>query len=99
MDQSAKNALELLFGGSEDPVCAVSRGLKPVWAPDDRARMLLRCLREELVAASETSEPVLPQDGTVLFDSEKGCSQVFSRERNGIFACFFAGRLSEIFGV
>ena len=69
MDKSVKRALELLFGGSEDPVCAVSRGLKPVWAPDDRARMLLRCLREELVAASETSEPVLPQDGTVLFDT------------------------------
>ncbi len=69
MDSSVMQALQMLWGSSEAPVCAVSRSLEPVWAPDDRFRPLLRVLRTELLSEDQTAVPVFPQDGTVLFDA------------------------------
>ncbi|MBQ8920628.1 MAG: hypothetical protein IJ060_00500 [Oscillospiraceae bacterium] len=68
MDLSVQQALQLLYGSSEVPVCAVDRRLDLIWASDSRCRTLLSWLRKELPASVSSPGVILPPDGTVLFD-------------------------------
>lgn len=72
MEQSVLNALQTLWGGSAEPVCAVNKKLEPVWAPDARTKKLLIRMSSELTVSSETLLPVLPPDGNVIFSDADG---------------------------
>ena len=72
MEQAIRDALRVLWGRSEDPVCAVNSAMEPVWAPDARAQKYLLRLSAQLSASAEMPTPVIPTDGNVIFSDTDG---------------------------
>lgn len=72
MEQSIQDALQLLWGHSENPVCAVNSMLRQVWAPDGRAKKYLPGLAAELTASDSLPMPMLPPDETVIYTDAEG---------------------------
>ena len=71
----------MLWGASEDPVCAVNADLELVWAPDDRAAAYLPFFFAELNASDALPIPVIPFGSEVLFTGPDGSAVSCTAQR------------------